>query len=50
VTNGSVAMEPLRRVVVRFSPTWWAAWTCALYRPARYDDENVPDGLDGVTP
>jgi len=36
--------------VVRFSPAWWAAWTCELYRPARYDDENIPDGLDGVTP
>jgi len=38
------------RAVTRFSPAWWAAWTCALYRPARYDDEETPDGLDGVTP
>ena len=33
----------------RFSPTWWAAWTAALYRPGRRDDELV-DGLDGMTP
>lgn len=36
--------------MTRFSAAWWAAWTCALYRPARLDDEETPDGLDGVTP
>ena len=29
----------------RFSPTWWAAWTFALARPGRFDDEDVPDAL-----
>ena len=33
-----------------FSPAWWAAWTAALYRPGRLDDEEVPDGADGLTP
>ena len=44
------ALEPPCRPVERFSPTWWAAWTCALHRPGRLDDENIPDGIDGVTP
>ena len=29
----------------RFSPLWWAAWTFALHRPGRLDDEDVPDEL-----
>lgn len=29
----------------RFSPTWWAAWTFALARPGRLDDEEVPAAL-----
>ena len=34
--------------MTRFSPTWWAAWTFALHRPGRYDDEEIPEGLDAV--
>ena len=36
--------------MTRFSPTWWASWTCALHRPGRYDDEEIPAGVKGVTP
>ena len=34
--------------MTRFSPTWWAAWTCALHRPGRYDDEEILEGVEGV--
>ncbi len=40
----------MRPVSARFSPTWWAAWTCALHRPGRLDDEEIPEGVDGATP
>lgn len=29
----------------RWSPTWWAAWTFALTRLGRLDDEEVPEAL-----
>ena len=29
----------------RFSPAWWAAWTFALHRPGRLDDEEIPEDL-----
>lgn len=36
--------------MTRFSPTWWAAWTCGLHRPGRLDDEEVPAWVDGALP
>ena len=33
-----------------WSPLAWSLWTAALYRPGRLDDEEVPDGADGLTP
>ena len=32
------------------SPTWWALWTASIHRPGRCDDEEVPDGAEGLTP
>ena len=34
----------------RFSPTWWAAWTFALHRPGRLDDEEIPEELADAAP
>lgn len=46
--NGDIGarMEPIE--IERWSPAWWAAWTFALHRPGRYDDEEIPAGLDVV--
>ena len=33
-----------------FSPQWWAAWTFALHRPGRLDDEEIPAALADAAP
>ena len=47
-TWGIVLRDRASGAVTRFSPTWWAAWTFALHRPGRLDDEEIPAGLDAV--
>ena len=44
------ALEPPCRPVERFSPTWWAAWTCALHRPGRLGPVKTSPatGLSGL--